>query len=132
MNSIARYLGLLLALPFMPLAYAVSLLRSMAAGRRVQTSAPDAVSLAMQALVILQRERDARGLEPLDCARIEVTYGDFDEVRIQFGPESLADGAAEGLGKMGELGNFDLTPKIARTVALTQARQQIRSMKAGL
>lgn len=132
MNSIARYLGLLLALPFMPLAYAVSLLRSMSAGRRVQTSAPDLAGLAFQALGFLQHERETRGLEPLSCARIDVSYGDFDEVRIQFGPETLADGAAEGMRHMGELGNFELTPKIARTVAIAQARQRIQSMKAGL
>jgi hypothetical protein len=133
MSFLGRSIGLLIALPFVPLAYAVALLRTVAAGRQaVQTSAPDAAGLALQALGIVQRERESRGLEPLDCARIEISYGDFDGMHIQFGPQTLADGAAEGMQRMGELANFDLMPKISNTMALAQARARVQALKSGM
>lgn len=128
MSYVVRWIGLLLALPVLPLAYAWPMLRAVAhRGRPVQMPAQDPVSLAMQALVILQRERASRGLEPIDCARIDISYGEFDEMRIQFGAPTLADGADEGMQRMGELCNFEMTPKIARSVARARAQAQVKS-----
>lgn len=131
----AKLVGILLAVPFMPLAYAVALLRAMARGP-AKPEKPhqegDQVSLAMQALALLQSERAARGLDPLECHGIEILYGDFDRVEIVIRGQTLAEGAAEGLSKLGAMGNFQVIPKIERTMELAQARSRMQAHKAGM
>jgi hypothetical protein len=131
MPTLARWMGLLLALPFIPVAYAVSLLRTASAGRRAaQPAATTAADLAWLAMGIVQREREARGLEPLECSRIDISYGEgFDELRIQFGAETLSDGAAEGLQLMGQLANFNLAPRIERTISTAQMQSRMQALK---
>lgn len=131
MPTLARCLGLLVALPFVPLAYAVSLLRAVARGPRAEPQAVKTTAdLSSQALSIVQRERSLRGLEPLECSRIDISYGDgFDELRIQFGAETLADGAAAGMQLMGGLGNFEFAPGIARTIAAAHVRARVQAFR---
>jgi hypothetical protein len=128
MRMICRWIGFLLALPFVPLAYALA----MVSRPKPAAVPPSPGALATMAFEVLRHEREIRGLEPLACDKIQISYGDFDEIRITFESQSLADGASDGLRLMGQLGNFALTPKIGRDVEMSQARARVRAFKAGL